>query len=345
MPETLTATFRIVTPMFIGDADQLATEITAASVKGALRFWWRALNWGRFRNRKEATDESALRALHMAEAALFGAAADEKYSKPGQGRFLLRVVPPKKWDYMQGHWPSSKTGSGYLGQGLWESRALSSGNDQPHRTALNEGQNFAISMTLKPMPEGLLADTQATLRDVLTLWGLLGGLGSRTRRGFGSVQLVQLGDAPFVIKDMDNWFAEWNNLLSHYPLAQTYPPYSAFSRKIRLGYLPAARSARQSHETLGNHFKHFRGPPSELRGDIKRIFGMPLPGGSHAMEKARRGSPLLFHIVQLGVQQFVPVALSLPAEPFHPDAALNRVDWSLVDDFFDGLHSWKGEAA
>lgn len=70
---------------------------------------------------------------------------------------------------------------------------------------------------------------------------------------------------------------------------------------------------------------------------------MPLPGGSHAMEKARRGSPLLFHIVQFGKQQFVPVALSLPTEPFHPDEALNRVDWSLIDDFFAGLHSWKGK--
>lgn len=41
---TITATFEIVTPMFLGDADQKATSIRPTAIKGALRFWWRALN-------------------------------------------------------------------------------------------------------------------------------------------------------------------------------------------------------------------------------------------------------------------------------------------------------------
>lgn len=345
MPATLTATYRIVTPMFIGDANQSATEITSASVKGALRFWWRALNWGKFRNQTGATDESALRELHGAEAELFGAAADDKYPKRGQGKFLLRVIPANKWDYMPKAWPLSGTGSGYLGQGLWESGKPAQNNYQPPRTALNEGQDFAVNIVFKPMPDAVRDSTLSTLKDLLTLWGLVGGLGSRARRGFGSVQLLQLGDTPLVLKDVNGWFAALTEILSHYPIAGTYPPYSAFTQQTRLGYLAAAKNSRQSHEKLGNHFKNFRGQPSELRGDIKRIFGMPLPGGSHAMEKARRGSPLFFHIVQLGEQQFVPIALSLPTEPFHPDEALNRVDWSIIDDFFAGLSSWKGKAA
>ncbi len=40
----ITATYRVVTPMFIGDADQKATSLRPPSIKGALRFWWRALN-------------------------------------------------------------------------------------------------------------------------------------------------------------------------------------------------------------------------------------------------------------------------------------------------------------
>lgn len=46
MPNKITASYRIVTPMFIGDAKQEASGISPTSVKGALRFWWRALNWG-----------------------------------------------------------------------------------------------------------------------------------------------------------------------------------------------------------------------------------------------------------------------------------------------------------
>ena len=345
MPATLTATYRIVTPLFIGDADRDAEEITPASVKGALRFWWRALNWGKFRNKEGATDESALRKLHAAEAELFGAAADDKIPSRGQGKFLLRVIPPKKWHHMDKAWPHATSDSGYLGQGLWESGKHEKGNHQPHRTALNEGQDFGLELVFRPAPTDVLAETQRIMRDVLTLWGLVGGLGSRTRRGFGSVQLLTLETTPLNLPTIGDWFTELTGILSRYPVARTYPPYSAFNVHTRLGYLASAKDARQSHAKLGVYFKNFRGQPSGLRGDIKRIFGMPLPGGSHAMEQARRGSPLFFHIVQLGEQQFVPIALSLPTEPFHPDEALNRVDWSLIDDFFAGLHSWKGEAA
>lgn len=335
MPATLTATYRIVTPMFIGDANQSATEITPASVKGALRFWWRALNWGKFRN-PEANEEAALRKLHAAEAELFGAAADDKIPGRGQGKFLLRVIPVKKWHLMNDVWPLSGTGSAYLGRGLWE---------KPHRTALTEGQDFKVQIIFKPMPTDLLENTTSTLINLLTIWGLVGGLGSRARRGFGSVQLLQLSDTPLVLKDVNGWFAALNGVLSLYPMTRTLPPYSAFSEQRKLGYLMPAKDtrSRQSHEKLGNHFKKFRGEP--MGGDTKRIFGMPLPGGSPAMAKARRSSPLFFHIVQLGEQQFVPVALSLPTEPFHPVEALNRVDWSIIDDFFAGLSSWKGKAA
>jgi CRISPR-associated protein Cmr1 len=52
----VTARFQIVTPMFLGGAGQKAEGIRPPSVKGALRFWWRALNWGRFRQAPGADD-------------------------------------------------------------------------------------------------------------------------------------------------------------------------------------------------------------------------------------------------------------------------------------------------
>lgn len=342
MPEMLTATYRIVTPMFIGDAHQEATEITAASVKGALRFWWRALNWGRFRNQAGASDESALKALHTAEAELFGAAADDKHPGRGQSRFLLSI-PKKRWQFMTETWPVVSTGSGYLGQGLWASGKLEKNNYQPPRSALQEGQNFEVRIVFKPMPAEKLENVSAALKDVLTLWGLAGGLGSRSRRGFGSVQLLRLGDTPLRMESMDAWFAAFTSILSRYPVTKTYPPFSAFSTRTRLGYLANGKAARQAHDKLGKRFKEFRGDP--MGGNTKGVFGMPLPGGSKAMANARRGSPLLFHIVQLGEQDFVPVAISLPTEPFHPDDLLNRVDWSLIDEFFGNIRAFQGAAA
>ena len=40
---TIQATYRIVTPMFCGGAEQQA-EFRLASFKGVLRFWWRGKN-------------------------------------------------------------------------------------------------------------------------------------------------------------------------------------------------------------------------------------------------------------------------------------------------------------
>ncbi|MDP8079316.1 type III-B CRISPR module RAMP protein Cmr1 [Phocoenobacter skyensis] len=77
LPTTLTATYKIITPMFIGDAEQNASWISPMSFKGALRFWWRALAWGRVRSKPEYnSDELALKQLHHEEAELFGSSAD-----------------------------------------------------------------------------------------------------------------------------------------------------------------------------------------------------------------------------------------------------------------------------
>jgi len=99
--QKIEAQFEIVTPMFIGDAEQNATEISPSSVKGALRFWWRALNWGRFLE-QAGNEAKALQLLHRQEVMLFGGLPekikDDETSKEkqiGQGEFLLRVNQSK----------------------------------------------------------------------------------------------------------------------------------------------------------------------------------------------------------------------------------------------------------
>lgn len=42
--ETITFQCRVITPMFLAGADGQTPELRAPSIKGAMRFWWRALN-------------------------------------------------------------------------------------------------------------------------------------------------------------------------------------------------------------------------------------------------------------------------------------------------------------
>ncbi len=166
------AKFRIVTPMFLGGADQQAEDIRPSSVKGMLRFWWRALNWSRFRSVAGETDDSALKELHDEEARLFGSAANDKTG--GQGVFLLSVRHASI--SLENVKVVPFTGESYL-SGL--------GLKDRNRVVAKKENDFLIALRFRPSAN-LTKDIES-VKEALRLFGLVGGLGSRSRRGFGSV--------------------------------------------------------------------------------------------------------------------------------------------------------------
>jgi len=237
------ATYRIVTPMFLGGANQDPSDgIRPPSVKGALRFWWRALNWGRFCNRPGADDASALKALHKEEARLFGLAAEEVNGLQvgGQGCFLLRVthdslkhtdkptIHPKFKDYAAAR---------YLGYGLMVAFGRTDGtthSGQLGRCCLDEDQEFTVKLIFR-------RGVETSVQKALIAWGLLGGLGSRSRHGMGSVALISLSgsgaedwQAPANENDYD---ARVEPLFSSLPLPAIEPPFSAFWQRSRIDRL------------------------------------------------------------------------------------------------------------
>ena len=90
-PTELVAHYKITTPMFLGGGgkdqrdqrDQRAdnTQFRNASFKGALRFWWRALNWGAALKDAGNQQAAALSLLHEREGKLFGLASDGNHSR------------------------------------------------------------------------------------------------------------------------------------------------------------------------------------------------------------------------------------------------------------------------
>src|SRR5580658_8082367 len=79
----LTATYQVVTPMFLGGAEAHGLpELRATSVKGLIRFWWRAVKWMDIWLAHQ-NDEDALKALRQQEDGLFGS------SRSGQSKVLL----------------------------------------------------------------------------------------------------------------------------------------------------------------------------------------------------------------------------------------------------------------
>lgn len=170
--EKLEATYRIVTPMFLGGAKHEATSIRPPSVKGVLRFWWRALNWARFR-KGAADDTAALIKLHKEENLLFGNAAEEENGEQvgGQGCFLMTVK----------HRSVTPTQPAFQG---FPGKAYLAGMGLRNREAIPSDEKFEIVLLFR---RGTDSAFKESMKETFRIIGLLGGFGSRSRRGFGSV--------------------------------------------------------------------------------------------------------------------------------------------------------------
>lgn len=296
--KTLEATFRIVTPMFLGNADQRPDDgIRPPSVKGALRFWWRALNWGRFRGTPGASDDSALKALHAEEARLFGLVAKTENGRQvgGQGSFLLIVrhnklkttekstvhpgfKPTRQKKNNDGKMVPDEThlaASRYLGYGLmtaFTSKDKETGKTKSHagqldRGCLNEGQIFIVTLTFRE-------NVDVSVLKALKALGLLGSLGSRSRHGMGSIALESLKgggikewEAPANAEEYD---AKVKELFSGTALPATDPQFSAFWSNSRILRLLSSDTPYEVLDQFGEAMLMYRS-----WGKYNRVLGKP----------------------------------------------------------------------
>jgi len=289
--------------MFLGGADQSPSDgIRPPSVKGVLRFWWRALNWGRFRA-VAGDDALALRELHKEEADLFGLAADGKGGS-GQGCFLLTVqhdelnatekgtvhpeFKPTKQRINKGgkkvpdenHLAAAR----YLGYGLMTAftikdnvtHQIKSHAGQLNRGCLDENQTFIVTLTFRDKID------KSVLKALKAL-GLLGGLGSRLRHGMGSIALEkivcdkqEIWTAPTTQED---YIKEVKDLLGSFANIPE-PAYSAFSKESRVNVLLSANTPYEVLDQFGMKMLDYRSWGRTVDG--KRL---PLPSGNKSEER------------------------------------------------------------
>lgn len=166
---------KTITPILGGASETRTVDtenpVRVPSIRGALRFWWRALHGYRYATPSE---------LAQKEAELWGRAGDER---GGRSRvdISLKLVQSPEVDPLN---IDMRAKDAYA---LWPARG-------------NERNNIAPAPRLKP---GLVfslhlrapQDAQEDLIQTLRAWILFGGYGSRTRRGCGS--FCVLSDARF----------------------------------------------------------------------------------------------------------------------------------------------------
>ena len=256
--ELIQADFNIVTPMFLGEADgQCASQIRPPAIKGALRFWWRAINWARIRQGFD-NDAAALAELHREEASLFGSSAkigsDGKTQTGGQGVFLLRVSEQKVRKIEKSKNCLTLAPLQYLASmGLYHFR------EGLLRDYLDRQGTFRVELAMKPA----ISETQTKqLVETLECFGLLGCLGSRARKGFGSVAIkkLTLGDTEQPLpKDEEAYKTQLKELLGNCFELQTEPPLTAFSDLSRIQIGGRDGSAMELLARHGKTMGQYRG--------------------------------------------------------------------------------------
>lgn len=151
--------------MFLAGADGDTPELRPPSIKGAIRFWWRALN-GQLR----------LRQLREYEGFILGSTSQ-------RSKLLLHIITPKS---------RTRTATAYPVPHKPFMR----------REAFQEGSEFTVNISIPETiksTSGQVIFTADQARDLFILTCLLGGFGKRVRRGMGCVQIIAINDTPYAM--------------------------------------------------------------------------------------------------------------------------------------------------
>ena len=277
--KVISITLKLITPMFGGSASAREVDperpVNAKAIRGHLRFWWRACHAGRYRDATE---------MFQAEAEIWGAAGE--YDSQGRP-----VLGPGAVD---------------LEVGILEKGAVVNARNIIPRATTTDGPQKGVFLfpfdeqrRERIPPADALTDVRFLLnvylsdssfeQDVcnsLIAWILLGGVGARTRRGCGALQLEDGAKSlPRFPTDPDK-LLEWSN--GFRPRHSNDWTCLAGSRAV-IG--KPARSPDEAWRLLGRYWSALR------KGHIGDIPYKPTGGGKwpdhHTLQRLLRKSDSL----------------------------------------------------
>jgi CRISPR-associated protein Cmr1 len=189
--------------MFLAGADGKTPELRAPSIKGALRFWWRALNANLVTENNGEYDYSELRSQ---ESAIFG-------GTDNSGRSKVIISIDKQ---------ITKT---------------TTAHPTPHKErpfpklAFTIGSKF--EMTINVIDNNVMTEEQ--VKNLFIIVSLLGGLGNRSRRGFGSFKITEINGIEFEQpNDVGTIESIIKSINPSYPFANISADYP-FVKSIEIG--------------------------------------------------------------------------------------------------------------
>jgi CRISPR-associated protein Cmr1 len=293
-------TYEFLTPVFGGgvkvDGQHKRTDpvtpVRAASIRGQLRFWWRACNPGGCRTSQE---------LRAAEDAVFGSTAEpsrlsvEVVAQPAT--YAPMEVLAGKFDAVPG--------MEEIAYGAFPLRAEArSGAGDVHGVLHSYAGPWQVRFRYP-------SDVQSDMVAALWAFAHLGGLGGRTRRGFGAIVEVQPGSPPQASLEA-GWASHVRGLQVPWPHLPSWPEAARrlvvrrepgwqsglAAQKFLLGKLRELRQGTTGRRNGGTKRagRSFWPEPDEIRRLTGRAHSNHQPEHPvRAFPRAAFGLPIIFH--------------------------------------------------
>ncbi len=157
--ETITFNCELITPLFMSGGDSSTPELRTPSIKGAMRYWWRAMNGHLpLDDSKDNNGKVIEKGLRTIEGEIFG-------DTQQRSKIIIQGIE------------------------IVDKFEIKLEKKVPHKPfenkAISKGLKFSLKCAL--IPSKFFSEEQ--LKSLVFLTFTLGGLGNRSRRGFGSVKI------------------------------------------------------------------------------------------------------------------------------------------------------------
>ena len=330
-----------ITPIFMRGADQTKAEIRSSSIKGLMRWWFRALAGNYFGN-----DVVNLR---KAEESIFG-------STGRRSRVVVEisdVIGVKKCVLFKRGVIDRRSPTNQL-RYLWFSINLLARKNQ-----FDEYYPAGTKFRLK-----IKATDEKSFKIALaSLWALvtLGGIGFRSRRGAGSVRfcagdLKEFNDLYLKTEfknceDLKNSIERVIELIGE-ELGKpkldldsvNYPVLNPKTSVVAL-WDSGKEDPIQALAQFQRKYQYFR--RNGVSKPERIVFGLPVNLGGKGVKSirrnlskirnSRRASPLIIGLIPIGGKLYIKI-VKFKTEQYHPDLDVNELaDWSVIGQFNEYL--------
>ena len=334
--KTITFNCEVITPMFLAGADQSIAELRAPSIKGAMRFWWRAMN-----------GHLGLKELKEKETEIFGGGGDNAR----KSSFSIRVKERSSFQNKRlndlikddnGRIKEEFRGIGYLFYSTFMQK--------------NKQRNYIDNLSFDIIFSFSLHDDKKIQKVLASFWlfSIFGGLGSRARRGGGNIyiknvesemesalEFIPHGDDMTSIQDfIQKNFEIIKNLREKdsINIINNNKTYANFNNKAnKLLIFDKKNTAIKALNFLGTHYQKFRSRYQPDYDTIKNFiknsnlklerkidkvaFGLPIAYRYRSLNKksatiegsnkdrTRSASPIFFRVIKTSNNVFFPIIL------------------------------------